>query len=107
MDLKFENLDDALAHIKKQDSVIIGLKEGIEQAIQDKQAAEDIAEDAISKANEIALTAPKETVVTIDKKKYKVLFGVDGLTIDELADDKTKLAKLVKIKSGALELVED
>lgn len=106
-DKKFETLEEAVAHIKSQDEVIVSLRDGIETAIQEKKAAEDIATDAINKANEVVLKAPKETTVTIDKKKYKILFAVDGLTKEELAEDKTKLARLVKIKSGALELLED
>ena len=63
------------------------------------QEATDVAKDAINQVN-----APKENTVKVKHggKQYKVNFGVDGKTIDEVAKDPDLLKRLVDIQSGAL-----
>lgn len=83
------------------------LKGQLQQALKEKQAAEEIAKDAMEAVNKTLAALPKETFATHEKKKYKILFGVDGMSKEEIAKDKTKLARLVEIKSGAIQLQED
>lgn len=69
--------------------------------------AQDIAKKAVVLANEKTVAGPKKPTVKVDGKKYEVVFGVDGLTKDELAADVEKCAVLIKKGSQALELKED
>lgn len=66
---------------------------------------QEIAKEAIEKIN----TAPIDTnkvIAKIDGETFEVKFGVDGLTKEELAKDKEKLALLLAGGSGALIKVE-
>jgi hypothetical protein len=105
--MKFTTLEEAEAHIAKQDNAILSLKEEKEIALREKKDAQTVAEDLLSQISKLEEQVPKQLTVTVDKKKYEVLFGVDGLTKEELATDKALLAKLVKFNSGALKLLED
>lgn len=88
---------DALASsLKEKESELVSVKSELE-------VAKEVAQDAIQQINEGLST---DVIATVDKKKYKVLFGVDGLSKEELSKDQTSLKNLVKIGSGALELVE-
>ncbi|MNY52794.1 hypothetical protein D3C86_1884970 [compost metagenome] len=49
---------------------------------------------------------PKKLTAKINSKTYEVLFGVDGKTKEELAEDKEKLAILAKSGSMAIKLIE-
>jgi hypothetical protein len=69
--------------------------------------AEDIANDAVNKVNEQSSAVPGQLVVSVDKKKYIVRFGVDGLKKAELAENPAKLKELIKKGSGAVVLKED
>ncbi|MNL18434.1 hypothetical protein D3C87_1395780 [compost metagenome] len=50
---------------------------------------------------------PKILKRKVSGKTVQILFGVDGLTKDELADDKERLALLVKSGSAAIKILED
>lgn len=110
---KFKDLEEAQAAydalVADQDTAI---QEAVDKAVKetvenkDKEIAaltkraedaEKIAEDAVEKFN-----SPDDIIVTIDKKKYKIAFGVEGKTKEELAEDKSLLAKLVKNGSAAI-----
>lgn len=70
------------------------------------KVAEELAQDAIAKANEALSEASQEGVfVTIEKEKFKINFGVEGFSKEELKDQKELLARLKKAGSGALSKV--
>ncbi|WP_316743409.1 hypothetical protein [Pedobacter antarcticus] len=89
-----------------QSGLIKDLQKKLDTAIQEKESAEEVANAALETANELLATVPQEIYATVEKKKYKVLFGVDGLTKEELVKDQVKLQRLIEIGSGALELQE-
>ena len=106
--LKFheENPDEAAKGVlEAKNTEIAGLNGQLERANQEILDAQQIAYDALKTAEDSG--KPKVLSVTIDKEKYEVLFGVDGLTKEELAADKEKCATLVSIGSGALKKLED
>ena len=70
------------------------------------ETAKKVAQDAIQSANEAIEKADPNIYATVSGSKYKINFGVDGLSAEELKSDKTRLAKLVKIGSGALTKVD-
>lgn len=61
--------------------------------------AEQVAKDAIDKVND---PKPDYVKAKVGKSTYKVNFGVDGKTPEQVAGDADLLARLVKIGSGAL-----
>lgn len=106
---KFKDLNEAQA---AYDALVTDRDKAIEAAVKEAVKAKDdeiqmltkraddaekIAEDAVDKFNHA-----KHTLVTVDKKKYKIAFGVDGKTKEEVAADKTLLAKLIKNGSAAV-----
>jgi len=107
----FQTIEEAVVAFKKKLEEIESLKnenkaskERIAKLEKDLSDTEEIAKDAIAKYNE--QPNHSDVTVTVEKKKYKVLFGVDGLSKDELSVDNSKLKELVKGGSQALELVE-
>lgn len=81
-------------------------KEAHKATKKELKVAEEIANDAIAKANQALSEASSEgVVVTIGKAKYRINFGVEGFSKEELKDQKELLAKLVKAGSGALSAV--
>lgn len=107
MDLKFKTLEEAEAFITELSKECSELKTKLVAAEQAQAAAEEIASDAVKQANETLKIVPQELYVTVSKKKYKILFGVDGLTKEELKADTKKCELLIKRGSGAFELQED
>lgn len=103
-------LDQAKEQIATLTTENAQLKSTLEAANKDKEVAQNEAINAINKYNELANNSePKEDaklIVTVNKEKYKVLFGVDGKTKEEIANDAKECARLVKIGSGALEKLE-
>lgn len=65
--------------------------------------AEETARDAIEKVNNPEANLVKAKV---GGKIYKVNFGVDGKSPEEIAVDQKLLQKLIDIGSGALSMVE-
>lgn len=98
---KFKTLEEAQA---AYDALVAAKNKEVEELKKQLDNAESVAKDAIEKVN--AGPATNDVFATVDKKKYKILFGVDGKTKQELAADSTALKRLVKIGSGAIELVE-
>lgn len=65
--------------------------------------AESIAKDAVDKANEALANQKDEgVIVAVKGKKYRINFGVDGLTKEELKGNAAALEKLIKKGSSAL-----
>lgn len=105
--LEIKTLEEALTHIATLKEENKALNAALKTAETAKADAEAIAQDAIKQANETLTATPKPLSVTVNKKKYKIAFAVDGLTKEELAKDSAKCAELVKRGSAALELLED
>ncbi|HEY0177047.1 MAG TPA: hypothetical protein VGC08_11760 [Pedobacter sp.] len=103
----YESQPDPASGITALNLKIESLSLELKKAILERDQAREIADDAMEQVNALAALTPSEKIVTVDKKKYKVLFGVDGLSKDELAKDTAKLKILIAKKSGALELQED
>lgn len=110
---KFKSLEEAQ---KAYDDLVADQPKVIEKAVADavkvkddeiaaltKRAvdAEEVAKDAVEKIDN-----PKGVTVTVDKVKYRIIFGVDGKSKEELAADKELLEKLIKKGSAALEKVK-
>lgn len=95
---KFENLEEAQTAFDAE----VAAHNATKQQLVD---AKKVAEEAIAQINEAPQVKTDEVFATVDKTKYKVVFGVDGLTKEEVAKDKELLKKLVKIGSGSLEIV--
>lgn len=79
-------------------------KSEIEKITKRAEDAEKIANDAIEKVN--AQPASDDVVVTIDKKKYQINFGVEGFTKVQLKEKSELLKKMVKNGSAALTLLD-
>lgn len=105
--MKIETLEKALEVIKGYESENLELKDQLKNALKGKEEAESIATDATGRLSKLEETLPKKLTAKVDKKEYEVLFGVDGLSKEELAEDKKKLAELVKFGSSAIKLVEE
>lgn len=103
----YESQPDPNSVIAELNLKVESLSVELKNAILERDQAHEIADDAMEQVNALAALTPSEKIVTVDKKKYKVLFGVDGLSKDELAKDTAKLKLLIAKKSGALELQED
>lgn len=102
-----QNPDDAAkAVISAKDAEISELKSQLTEALQGKDDAESAAQEAIDFANSKGSNAAQELTVTLAGKKYKIVFGVDGLTKEQLKDDTELCASLVKKGSAALVLQE-
>lgn len=93
--------DSLLASKKETDKKNSDLIKSLTKRAED---AELTAKDAIQKVN--AAPVVNDNSVTIDKKKYRINFGVDGFTKEQLKDKPDLLAKLVKIGSGAITLID-
>lgn len=104
--MKFETLEAAQAAYNQLKTEFDNQSVSLQNALNDKEIAETTALEAIQKAN----TSPEEskkTTVKIGTDKYEIVFGVDGLTKEELAKDSKKLATMVKKGSAALIKMED
>ncbi|MFD2741956.1 MULTISPECIES: hypothetical protein [Sphingobacterium] len=88
-DKTIENLKQSSAKLKDEND---GLKKQLKEAT-------DVANDAIAQVN-----TPKDNFVKakVGSKQYKVNFGVDGKTPEEIAKDNDVLNRLVEIGSGAI-----
>ncbi len=110
---EFKTLEEAMAHIAKQDEALTKLAGEKSEAIKARDAAnkerdeaKKIALEAVAQVNESEAALPKKVTVMIDKKKVHIRFGVDGLTKEELAKDKDKVAKLLAGGSSAVKVLE-
>lgn len=107
---KFKTLDEAQA---AYDKLTKNVKD-LEKSVADKDAqiadltkkasdAETAAQDAIDKINNGVNT---DTVdVTVDKRKYRINFGVDGKSKEDLKCDNKLLKKLIEKGSAAITLI--
>lgn len=123
-ELKFETVEESVKFIKDQKSEYEAAIAAANQKIADLEKALDELKAANEKAlNEVAdlsgLLAAQEDaseegscIVTIDKKKYKLLGknfiipGKGSLSLKELQKDQAELKRMVKIKSGSLIPIE-
>ncbi|MNK47621.1 hypothetical protein D3C87_664330 [compost metagenome] len=97
------------AHEKSKTDLTLKLNETNEALTKEKSEhseTKQIAEDAINKVNAAPEEKSDKVIATVDKVKYEVVFGVDGLTKEAVAKDTDLLSRLVKIGSGALIEVE-
>lgn len=125
--MKFETVEDAAKHIellnkkisdsegtiKKLEKSLTDktelettLKNGLEKALKEKSDSDSIATDLLNKLQTIEDSLPKKVKAKVAGKSYEVIFGVDGLTKEELAGNKEKLEILVKSGSSAIKLLE-
>lgn len=121
---EFKTVEEALAHIAKQDEAlaalgtakatavaeataakaeVIKITKERDEAVKDAAEAQEIAKSAVEMANASA-ASNKSTDITVKVGgvKYIVAFGVDGLSKEDLAKDTEKCAKLVKRGTAAL-----
>jgi len=106
---KFKDLEEAQ---KAYDALVADQPKAIEKAVADavkvkddeiaaltKRAedAEEVAKDAVEKIDN-----PNGVTVTVDKVKYRIAFGVDGKSKEELAADQKLLKELIEKGSAAL-----
>jgi len=97
---EIKTLDDALAYIKQ----VEGERDA---ALLAKSQAEEVANDAIEKANLAIGSAPKDyTTVVKGLGKVEVHFGADGVSKDELLNNPAKITELHKKGSHAVSLLE-
>lgn len=94
----YDTLENEFSKYKSDTKVQLESKD---QEIADVKA---VAQDAIAKFN--SKTGVIDITAKVGKSTYRVNFGVDGKTKEQVADDSSLLAKLVKAGSGALTLVE-
>lgn len=66
--------------------------------------AEAIAQDAIEKVN--SSESADDVTVSVDKKKYRINFGVEGFTKEELKNESDLLKKMIKSGTAALTLLD-
>ncbi|MEI2274729.1 hypothetical protein OHD16_21460 [Sphingobacterium sp. ML3W] len=94
----YDTLENEFSKYKSETKIQLELKD---TEISEVKA---VAEDAIAKFN--SKTGIVDIRAKVGKSTYRVNFGVDGKTKEQVADDSNLLAKLVKAGSGALTLVE-
>lgn len=100
----FKSLEEAQ---KAYDGLLVSKKDLDKKIIELTKRAEDAelaAKDAIEKINSAPVV--EDYTVTVDKKKYRINFGVDGFTKEQLKDQADLLKKLVKIGSGSISLID-
>lgn len=106
--MKFETLEAAQKAYDKLESDFSKHKSEtkIQLELKDSELAEvkAVAEDAIKKFN--SKSGVIDITAKVGKNTYRVNFGVDGKTKEQVAEDSNLLAKLVKAGSGALTLLE-
>jgi len=78
------------AAVKSKDDEIAALTKRAEDA-------EKVAEDAVERVN-----SGSNIYVSFEKKKYKVVFGVDGKSKEEVAADKKLVKELIEKGSAAI-----
>lgn len=94
----YDNLEIDFSKYKSETKIQLELKDS--ELAEVKSVAEDAIKKFNSKSGVIDITAK------VGKSTYRVNFGVDGKTKEQVADDSNLLAKLVKAGSGALTLLE-
>jgi hypothetical protein len=103
--MKFETLEAAEKHIGTLEGKLTAAEKATEIALKDKENAEAIATDALNKLKIIEDSLPKKITAKVDGKTCEIVFGVDGLSKEELAKDKEKLAMLAKSGSSAIRFI--
>jgi len=104
--MKFKTIEEAEAAYTGLKSKLAESEKAKVAAEKGQKEAEDIAKDALGKLKVVEDSIPKKLTAKVDGKTFEVIFGVDGLTKEELAKDKEKLAVLVKSGSSAIKLLE-
>lgn len=105
--MEFKSIEEAVKHITGLDTQLAASKKATDAALKGKNDAEAIANDALAKLQKVEDLLPKKITGKVGTKNYEVIFGVDGLTKEELAKDKEKLALLAKSGSSAIKIIED
>ncbi|RZK86888.1 MAG: hypothetical protein EOO98_14975, partial [Pedobacter sp.] len=89
--MKFEKIEDAQKAFDKQETELTKLKTAFEKQSGEltaaklaQKTAEDAAKDAIDLANQTP-SDPNKLFAKVGKSEYEVVFGVDGLTREQLA----------------------
>ena len=85
---------------------VSSLKLQLTSVTEERDAAKAVAEEATSQFNEQASLLPKKVTAKISGYTYEILYGVDGLTKEELAKEKDKLEVMLEKGSGALVKLE-
>lgn len=108
---KFKTIEEAQSaydKIVEENKTLVAnnaaLEENLKSEIKRAAEAEKVAIEINSKLE--GLEKYEDIFVTVKKKKYKVNFGVDGKSKEELKEDAKLLERLVEIQSGALTLVD-
>lgn len=101
--MKFKSIEEAEIAFEKLEASNKSLKEENKALKSEIKEVEKAAEEAIALANESpAAEGQKDVTVTIKDKKYVVVFGVNGLTKEELAENKALCADMIKAGTAAL-----
>ena len=103
---KFETVEQAQEEYNKLETEFAAFKKQVEVDTQVlNKRVEDAEAAALSAIEEFNDTSEVEEV-TIGKKKYHILFGVDGFTKTELKAQTKLLEKLVAKGSAAIKLID-
>lgn len=95
-------LEKAVSDMKGVRDILTAESNAHAKTKEELKTAQEIAEDAVSKANEAIEKSDPNVYVTFNKEKYRVNFGVNGKTKEEVREDKELVSKLVRNGSGAL-----
>lgn len=96
------NLEKAEANLKESKEKFAAEVDAHSKTKTELKTAQETALDAIEKANEAIEKSDPNVYVTYNKAKYRVNFGLNGKTKEEVSKDTELVAKLVKNGSGAL-----
>lgn len=96
--------NDSSEKIKSLETEVSSHKKEVAKLNKRAEDAEAAALDAIEKVNSSANS--DDVTVTVDKKKYLINFGVEGLSKDELKENTDLLKKMIKNGSAALTLLD-
>lgn len=108
---KFKTIEEAQTAYDKlaEENKVLGeSNKAFEEKLRAETSRADDAQKAALEMNSKLEDLDKydDVIVTVNKSRYRINFGVDGKTKEELKEDKVLLKRLVEIQSGSLTLVD-
>ena len=107
--MKFKDLDEAQAAYDSLETKYNNSQNARKIAEQGQKDAEEIANDAMAKVGKYEKLLPKKITAKVGKQEVEILFGLDGLSKEDLTkpEHSKKVAELLKNGSSAVKLVEE